>query len=277
MKTNIPPVQSVSDVLQTPPQVPPKPSNAVPWIIIGTLAVILLIAASVLAGFYLASRTNPIKPLSGRAQTTPGTLTPTETPYVQIVTIEPTVNVPTEKPVEFPKNTDGNTFTSGRIGIGFHFATTMPDDAKATLHTLEIGSKAYVYVSNMKPETGQSIEMFEKTPSDTLAQAIQKKFLTGIPSTDCFVRITVDPKAPANIVKATIAYPVPSDSNDPAFTFGDKCPANYSESNGMAYFLLDTKYPDRFYYLSIGQYMIPAYDHTSDRGWQDTVTVLPKQ
>lgn len=169
-------------------------------------------------------------------------------------------------------NPDGNTFSSNKIGISFYYANKTPADSTGTVKVQESGSIVYVYISSGKPESGQSIERFPKSTTDTLSQAITKKFLTGIPTTDCSVNL--DPKKPSpTVTKATISYPM----DDPAqlnVTYGEKCPEHYSESNGMAYFFEDSKYPDRFYYVSIGQYTIPSGNSKPDSKWQDTIAVF---
>jgi len=191
---------------------------------------------------------------------------------VQFANANPTVSITQKpKPTIIP-NPDGNTFTSDKLGIAFYWANKTPADASATVKVLESGSKVYVYPSSGKPEDGQSIERFDKSSTDTLSQAISKKFLAGIPTTDCFVKINpVKPKP--TVTKATISYPIPADADQPNFTYGEKCPQGYSESNGMAYFFEDSTYPDRFYYVSIGQYGIPAQNSKPDSMWQDTIIV----
>jgi len=178
----------------------------------------------------------------------------------------------TTKPTIAP-NPDGNTFTSKKLGISFYWANKTPADSTGTVKTAEIGNKAYVYLSSGKQEDGQSIEKFSKTPTDTLTQAITKQFLTGIPATDCYVKIN-PVKPSATVTKATIGYPVPANAELPNWEYGEKCPEKYKESNGMAYFFEDSNYPDRFYYVSIGQYGIPAYNSKESPLWQDTIVVF---
>ena len=149
----------------------------------------------------------------------------------------------------------------------------MASDKTTTIKTTESGTKMYIYESTMQPTTGQSIERFPKSTTDTLSQAITKKFLTGIPTTDCFVKL--DPVKPKpTVTKATISYPIPANADQPNFTYGEKCPDGYSESNGIAFFYEDSNYPDRFYFIKIGQYSIPSNNTNSESKWQDTIVVF---
>jgi hypothetical protein len=137
----------------------------------------------------------------------------------------------------------------------------------------EVETKIYVYPLSMQRANGQSIEVFQKAPADTLEQAITKKFLNGINANDCFVKNRPLGNLANNFVKATIGYPIPANADAPNFTFGEQCPENYKESNGIAYFLMDKNHPDRFFYFSIGQYAIEAETGNQNKLWQDTLQV----
>ena len=263
-----------------PPTVPAQPilpgepvkKSKMPIIISVTLS-ILIIAG--LAGYIIFTGQ------TAKPQPTVSLPLPTELPMPTTNSIQPTIPVasssPTAivsqavKPTMIP-NPDGNTFSSNKIGISFYYANKTPADSTGTVKVQESGSIVYVYISSGKPESGQSIERFPKSTTDTLSQAITKKFLTGIPTTDCFVKL--DPVKPKpTVTKATISYPIPANADQPNFTYGEKCPDGYSESNGMAYFFEDSTYPDRFYFVSIGQYGIPAQNSKPDSMWQDTIVV----
>jgi hypothetical protein len=270
--------QPKADEVQTQPQPATPPSapqqtksiNTVLWALVVLLLLVVVSGTAYLYGSgklgSLVSSPTPTPTLT----TTPPMISETPTsiasPSVSIsITQKP-------KPTIIP-NPDGNTFTSDKLGIAFYWANKTPADASATVKVLESGSKVYVYPSSGKPEDGQSIERFEKSATDTLTQAITKKFLTGIPTSDCFVKINPTKPKPT-VTKATISYPIPAEADQPNFTYGEKCPEKYKESNGMAYFFEDSTYPDRFYYVSIGQYGIPAQNSKPDSMWQDTIVVF---
>jgi len=254
--------------------------NILPYILLISILTIILIGMSIWT--FMGQNTQvPQKPVVSPP-------TPTELPFPTsvstqsptLVTTTPSIAAsasPTEtiKPTPKPtlaQNPDGNIFTSGSLDIAFYYAKTMGSDKNTSIKTMETGSKVYIYESSMQPTSGQSIERFDKNSTDTLTQAITKRFLTGIPQSSCFVKL--DPKKPSPTVsKATISYPV-DDPADPEKTYGETCPEKYKESNGIAYFFEDSDYPDRFYYVSIGQYSIPAYTSKPNSQWQDTIQVF---
>lgn len=266
------PTQPVETQPQTPPPTQvPQQTNSTNTILIALVVLLLLVVVGGAAYLYGSGKL-------GTLVTAP-TPTPTvaqqeplisETPIL-IASASPSTTVK-PKPTIVP-NPDGNTFTSDKLGIAFYYSNTMGYDKNTTIKILDEGNKVYLYEKSMVPTTGQSIERFSKNPGDTLSQAISKKFLAGIPITDCFVKL--DPKKPSpTMTKATIGYPIPENADQPNFTYGEKCPEHYSESNGMAYFLEDSNYPDRFYFVSIGQYGIPAQNSKPDSMWQDTIVVF---
>ena len=261
----------VAQIQTTPPVQPIKKSNT-PLILV--VFVLMLIIIGLLGYILLTGQT-------GKPQTT--TLpTPTELPIPTTNIIPSTSPVASSSPAAtvtlavkptIAPNPDGNTFISDTMGIAFYWANKTPADQTGIVKIAEMGSKVYVYTSNGKAEEGQFIERFDKNPTDTLSQAISKKFLAGISTTDCYVKI--DPKKPKpTVTKATIGYPIPADAIPPYFEYGQKCPEKYKESNGMAYFFEDSDYPNRFYWVSIGQYGIPAYNTKPDSMWQDTIVVF---
>ena len=261
----------VAQIQTTPPVQPIKKSNT---LLILVVFVLTLIIIGLLGYILLTGQTEKLQ-----TTTLP---TPTELPMPTtniipstspVVSPSPAATVTlTVKPTIIP-NPDGNTFTSNKMGVAFYYANKAPADSTGSVKVLESGSTVYVYISSGKPENGQFIERFDKSPTDTLAQAISKKFLAGISPADCYVKI--DPKKPSpTITRATIGYPVPTGSTEPSFTFGAKCPEKYKESNGMAFFMEDSKSPDRFYWVSIGQYGIPAYNTKEEPMWQDTIVVF---
>ena len=268
--------QPKADEVQTQPQpaTPPsapqqtKSTNTVLWALV---VLLLLVVVSGTAYLYGSGKLGSL--VSSPTPTPTATATPPMISETPTSIASPSVSITLKpKPTIIP-NPDGNTFTSDKLGIAFYWANKTPADASATIKVMESGSKVYVYPSSGKPEDGQSIERFDKSSTDTLSQAITKRFLAGIPTTDCFVKI--DPKKPKpTVTKATIGYPIPADADQPNFAYGEKCPEKYKESNGMAYFFEDSTYPDRFYYVSIGQYGIPAQNSKPDSMWQDTIVVF---
>lgn len=159
------------------------------------------------------------------------------------------------------------TYTSKALGVQFQYQPKL--DETNTVGIKEIGTKLYVYVGEIAPETGQSLELFRKDRNETLTAAIRRQILAKYPSELCQIEA-----APSNILSgyqvAEISYPKPSDPNEPWFSNTELCNPQYDQTNGLRYFLYDPKHPERFYFLSIGQYGIPARGMVP---WQDTLKI----
>lgn len=172
---------------------------------------------------------------------------------------------------KFTDSGEVKTFNSSKLGISFQYFT----GEGGTNEVKEVGNKVLV-----GGENGQFVEMFSKSPEDTLAVAIQKKFLTGISETDCFIKVLPNtssfaggPVPPSNHEKATIAYPFDPDN---FMETQHKCPPQYSMTNGISYFLMDQNHPSKFFFFSIGQYAISAEAGSQPglKSWQDTFKVI---
>jgi hypothetical protein len=249
-------------------------------IIFAIIAIIGFSAASAMAGYFFATRTltttNPgntqpnTKACTMEAKVCPdGTSVGRTGPNCEFAacpvtaTPQPAVSpIPTLKP-----NPSGNTYRSEKNNVAFYYASKT-QGSNETIEVSELGNKIYVYPKGMEPTKGQSVEIFTKDPAITFEQAISNQFLKGISPDVCFVQ--KEKSTDANIVKATIAYPVPANSDEPSFMFGDACPANYKRTNGMAYFYYDIRVPAKFFFFSIGQYGINAYSNSQNTMWQDT-------
>ena len=165
-------------------------------------------------------------------------------------------------------------YTNPKVGISFKFSTLpFGDDV---MDVKEVGNKIYYYDTKYVYTQGQYIEVFQKDSTDTLDIAIQKQFLGNISPKDCFVKdagANIQANFPSSYVLKIIGFPVDQNSDTPAFAQSNKCPTPYTESNGIAYFLGDTKHPKTFLFLSIGQQSFPV-EKNSRTGWQDTIKFL---
>lgn len=197
----------------------------------------------------------------------------TDAPQLQ-VTERPMVTVQPIAACTRAANAQSNLFNSDTMKVCFLYGKTGGAAmGNVVVKAVEQGTKVYVHDANMAPSSGQSLEKFDKVPGDTLEQAITKKFLQGIPADKCNVKIQANGNLPANLVKATIAYPVPANGDLPNWEYGQECPEHYKQSNGIAYFLMDKNHPDRFFYFSIGQYGIPSASNGEQPMWQDTIQI----
>lgn len=187
--------------------------------------------------------------------------------------ILPSTAVSTVLPSKSPESLQ---FVSQKLGIGFSYASALPEQPDSIIKTLEEGDKVYVYAASItkNPQDGQWVEVFQKDPNLTLADAIKKQFLANYSSADCFVslqsRYPDSVKLPDNYEVAEISYPAPSDTTAPGWANADKCPQMYTTTNGISYFAMDKNHPDKYAYFSIGQYGIPSGTTNKQSMWQDT-------
>lgn len=165
-------------------------------------------------------------------------------------------------------------YSSYKLGLSFLYLSSQADK---TLYVHETGNK--ICLSTLTNDTdcaqGQSVEIFNKNAADNLQTAITKQFLQNYAPTDCFVTNVKNPVAnettPDSFTFAEISFPKPTDPSAPWWTNADKCP-RYATTNGIAYFLMDTKHPEKFIFLSIGQYPILA--GPGNQLWQSTINFL---
>lgn len=188
-------------------------------------------------------------------------ITPTITSTVSPTTALTSTPTPTVNP-------NSNVFISQDLGITFNYTTKSTGINDSKIGAKQIGNKVYVYSTSGKPEEGQYLEMFAKDKNESLLDAIKKKILTGYPLNDCPVETITgtftDQSHPANFVLADIN--IPSEN-------AGKCPSPYAAIGGIAYFLTDPNHPDKFIFLSIGQYGIDS--GIGDKLWQNTIKFLP--
>ncbi len=226
----------------------------------GILGIGFLVA---LGGYLLAQKNNQQKtvvssPTSNVVQTSAPTLAPTLTPIAS-------------PSIQDTGITNQKRYTNPKVGISFIFSTNslgMPLDVK------EQGNKIYVYDTKYPYTQGQYIEVFQKSSQDTQAQAIQKQFLANISANDCFIKdLKLNSNYPASFEEKTLSFPADPNSDLPSFAQPNKCPTPYAESNGISYFLGDTKHPNIFLFLSIGQQGFPI-EENSQKMWQDTIEFI---
>jgi hypothetical protein len=132
---------------------------------------------------------------------------------------------------------------------------------------LEEGDTLYVYPFTVKPTEGQWIKRFSKLSSETLAQSIGRQILAGFSTSTCSIEITAGNRG---YERAEISYPLPAGPNESPLGHEAQCNEKYDKTNGIRFFLYDPNHPDRFYFLSIGQYPILAASGTA---WQDTIKI----
>jgi hypothetical protein len=172
------------------------------------------------------------------------------------------------------------TFTSTVFGLTFSYR---PVQFGANVRTLMSGDKVYVYYTDAPPTNGQYVQVFHKAPADSLRQAIQTQFLAGVSPKDCPIVDNWHPSEaamPQSDVFAAIMLPLALDNHlvfdvATAEVEAQKCPPTYTQNGGSAYFMEDTRHPDRFFFFKIGQYWIySAGSPQHGYPWQDTLRVI---
>ncbi|MFH1171454.1 MAG: hypothetical protein V1778_02865 [bacterium] len=169
-----------------------------------------------------------------------------------------------------PVGTSAHRYTSPASGISFVYADTV---GGKTVKIREIADTIFVYIDGMAPEQGQYVRFFTKDSADTLKTAVEKRFLAGYSSTDCFMKSTTVRGLANGWEAAQVSHSLTTTPDDPYWwANAEKCPQGYTTANGISYFLYNPVLPTKFYYVSIGQYAIPS--DTADSGWESTVQLV---
>lgn len=163
-------------------------------------------------------------------------------------------------------------YISAKLGVEFIYLEKIGTN---TIKVKEIGNKIYIYDSLLAPESGQYIEVFSKDVNMSFDEALTKRFLTtaeykeNCKVTGNFLSVGNSAKYPDNIKFGNIEVSKDHSDVEELFKLLEKCPSPYTQSNGISYFIYDTENPDKYGFVSIGQYSIPS---DNDGGvWQDTV------
>ena len=160
----------------------------------------------------------------------------------------------------------GHKFISEDLGISFCYPDKYGNNSIAVKQE---NNKVYVYWAGSSPESGQSVEIFEKDRVDTLKTAIEKHFQLSNYK-DCSVdESTTKYNTKNGATTAELSYPFNTTSDGPWFSSG-YCPDGYEMTNGIRYFYT-TPNSNKFLFFSIGQYSI---DLSDGRTWQDTIKLI---
>ncbi|MCL4507858.1 MAG: hypothetical protein M1140_17880 [Chloroflexi bacterium] len=215
--------------------------------------------------------------------TTAPAATPTEPATSAVIATVPATTLPeatvtlssnpTSAPAKpTPTATGVATYKSTALGISFRYLTS---DNKQKFAVKETGDRIYVYMANAAPDSGQWVKVYGKPIKTSLVDAIKSQILNGYSTSDCIVKQVPDPNAGNGSKPAPgwsfAAIDVPRSADDDMGTLlakVKKCPQTYLNVNGLAYFVTDANYPNRFLFFSIGQYSIPA---EQNHPWQTTV------
>jgi hypothetical protein len=178
-------------------------------------------------------------------------------------------------------STTAKSYTSDKLGISFTYEPRSYGNFEVTV--TEKDNKIYVHGTNEDPVTlGKVIEVFDKPSGQSLIEAIKERFLKNYSATDCFAEAIIqapDDPHPDNYVFAEISYPPPTDSTQPFWQNADKCPAQYSKTNAVQYFMMNPDVPNKYVFLKLGQDSIttdgmPALGDGSRHDWSASVKII---
>lgn len=158
--------------------------------------------------------------------------------------------------------TGSNIYLSNNLRIAFYYTPTEGDQP---IHVTETSDKIFVYSGSQEYTQGKYVQVLQKDPTQTLQQALEN-IITSNGSTlnNCKVYLG-SPAYPNNPKYQTgmILYSATNQSQT-------GCPITYTKSGGISYFLMDSLYPSKLLFFSIGQDAI--YSNTDgSNSWENTI------
>lgn len=191
--------------------------------------------------------------------------------------VEPTVLAPQQEKQgitrEIKTLVDGTVYeyTSPQHGLRFMYVSP----SQGGMHVFEEDTRICVTYDTHDSgcEKGQSLQIFTKEEKHTLSAAITAQLLQEIPKAQCYVEALTGgkySKPRSTFTYAQIAYPNKATDEDPfSLSTAKNCPEAYRAMNGVRYFAMDRKYPEKFLFFNIGQYAISSGE--KDQTWDETV------
>jgi hypothetical protein len=172
-------------------------------------------------------------------------------------------------------------YFSERLGVGFTYDPTPVAGFEVTVTEKE----DMIYIHGIKEDlkAGKTIEVFKKDSKMSLEEAIKIQFLAKYDPKDCFVKTyPIDPNFPG-YVSAGISYPRPTEQETeeglPWMKNAAKCPATYTETNGVQYFMMNKEVPTKYVFVRLGQDSITNDGSAksadgSSKDWSSSIRIL---
>ncbi len=199
---------------------------------------------------------------------TPIPVKPTPVATVEKPTTQPTPTSPKAPYIETTNVPGQKRYVNPRLGISFLY---LENQNQHTIKIQEIGNKVYLYFQGQPYDSGQYVEVFPKDPNLSLKETLTNKFLTGYNQADCqVVSLKLPPSYPDIFQMADIEAVGADFSDDPASKW-EKCPKTYTRTNGVSFFLMNPTAPNKFAFVSVGQFAILADNF--NHAWQDTLAL----
>lgn len=242
---------------QTITPTPPSPHKPVYRIKLILVLVFLLLLAAV--GVLTYTKLYVVQPSSSKI----AIITPHVSPHF-VVTTTPPPPTQSDHPTSY-----FNTYTSEALGVTFTYA---PEYAGQKAVVTEDDNKIFVGTETYQ---SQFIQIFTIENGASVTADMQQRFLSDYSLEDCRISTPVKPSDPNNV---SGAYPIDGhylvlnieanvdssqlDDYDAFVSAFQKCPRDYTRSNGVSYFSYDTRVPEKYIFYSIGQE--PAWPANSD-------------
>ena len=197
-------------------------------------------------------------------------------PVETVVKETPEVQKPTE-PTEPTSPEDW--FTSTTLGIKFIEPFDTPETTKV------IGNRIYVdRKENADPTdvfSGQFVEVLSKQKNLSLTETLTQTILKDYSPNDCQVTVLPNPSFKSREIYKNFEYAtvdVVGDYSDPSELeiLREKCPAIYTQSNGLAYFMYDPEVPDKYAFVAVGQYLLQSQVVAEGKTypWNETIEFI---
>lgn len=162
-------------------------------------------------------------------------------------------------------------YSSSELGVSFIYMKGKGDDE---ISVSEIDNKIYVYPTAYDVESGHYLEVFEKNADETLKEALERLFLKGYDSNECYAYTRESNMFyPEGYIVGNIQLTGDIDIDDIALRY-QNCPLGYTLLNGSSAFLAERNHPERFIFISGRQYPI-SYDREAPFGdWQNSIRFI---
>jgi hypothetical protein len=165
-------------------------------------------------------------------------------------------------------------YNSSSLGLTLNYLSPR----QGAMHVLEHGNTLCVTydINDHGCVKGQSVEVFNKEEKATLQVAIEQQLLQEIPKAQCYVELLRGgkySKPKTTFTFAQIAFPNKATADDPfSLSTAKNCPEKYRAMNGVRYFAMDKKHPEKFFFFNIGEYAIGSGQ--KDQTWDETVKFI---
>lgn len=225
---------------------------------IATLITCSLVATGYAASHFLVGPTDPADEVTGA----PALLAP-DNDDIQ------------ESSISTQPEPGGKLVSHADLGLQFSYAE---QSGGATWSAQRDANRVYMVTEKNPDDRLRFVEVFPKDPQDTIELAISKAVLEGFDSQDCPINVIKYPTTAALYdpyrQQATIRYHSKY-LLDGSFAPRDpgKCPATYAPINWLAYFMVDSRQPEKLLFINVGQDPGPAAGANPRKAWYESLSL----